>query len=169
MSDGTLANHVEGVKEIQVNEWRKQHVTLKSVFEEPSTTKSAYEAAPDNTEEQKEQKKSLKAAWVEAKEQSIATDDSYKRLEKLKRDKKHSERDSYLSEIHRFKKFFAPDFQSRLTFKQFSGWSRQLNKMFRVIKATKINQSQACQLPSYLKDLRTTWRGFNVREPRTIC
>jgi hypothetical protein len=153
MSDGTLANHVEGVKEIQVNEWRKQHVTLKSVFEEPSTAKAAYEAAPDNTEEQKEQKKSLKAAWDEAKEQSIATDDSYKRLEKLKRDKKHSERDSYLSEIHRFKKFFSPDFQSRLTFKQFSGWSRQLNKMFRVIKATKINQSQTCQLPSYLKDL----------------
>ena len=71
----------------------------------------------------------------------------------LKFEKKNTERDSYLFDIHKFKKFFTPEFQRHLTFNQFKDWSRQLGKMFRVIKASTTIKDNTRNLPLYMKDL----------------
>jgi hypothetical protein len=106
--------------------------------------RTSVEARVPFTEEQKdimaatrsENKLDLESVYKKTRD-VIASKVTY---EELKNDKASTE-DKFKHEIHRFKRFFKPDFQLKLEWLQFQEWQRQLGKLFRVIKASKVENS----------------------------
>ena len=106
-------------------------------------------------EKWREERVTLDSVYESTKD-DCASKESYEELKRKCLQSTESEKDVYTRDIHAFKRFFKPDFQREMTYAQFSAWKRQLPKMLRVIKATKVKDDASSMLPLYLRDKALT-------------